>query len=54
MRYAGEGQAVVGVYDEEGGPPREGEQVPRVQAAVLLDNQSFKLKSYVNVFELCF
>ena len=36
MRHAAEGEAVVRVDDEKGRPPGVGEQVPRVEAAVLL------------------
>ena len=37
VRDGGEGECVVRVHDEEGGPPGEGEQVPREEAAVLLE-----------------
>jgi hypothetical protein len=36
VRHAAEGQTVVRINDEEGGPTRVGVQVTRVEAAVLL------------------
>lgn len=36
VRHAAVGEAVVRVHHQEGGPPRVGEQVARIETAVLL------------------